>query len=217
MKCPHCTVAIHESWSSNRVAAGNTDTGWRIEYMKCPQCEGEILRSGKLEIRDARLDVFVWHQTRPIGSNRGPAPAAVPKDIAADYAEAALVLPLSAKASAALSRRCLQSILDGAGYKQKDLSQQIDAVLAETDTTKALPTGVHMIVDAIRNFGNFSAHRITDKTSLQIIDVEPHEAEFCLDTLDAMFDHYYVKPAQAKTMKDALNAKLTAAKKPPVK
>lgn len=35
-----------------------------------------------------------------------------------------------------------------------------------------------MIVDAIKNFGNFSAHKITDKTSLQVIEVEPHEAEF---------------------------------------
>lgn len=193
------------------------DTSWRVQHMDCPACKKSILRIGKLEIRDNNLAVYEWRQVFPIGSNRGPVPNDVPKDIAADYNEAALVLPLSAKASAALSRRCLQSVLDNAGYKQKDLSQQIDAVIAEIDTTKALPTGVHMIVDAIRNFGNFSAHKITDKTSLQVIEVEPHEAEFCLDTLDAVFDHYYVKPAQAKAMKDALNAKLAAAKKPAAK
>ncbi|OSJ35761.1 MULTISPECIES: DUF4145 domain-containing protein [Bradyrhizobium] len=128
-----------------------------------------------------------------------------------------MVLHLSAKASAALSRRCLQSILREAGYTQRDLSQQIDAVLAEQDTRKALPTGVHAIVDAVRNFGNFSAHRITDQTTLQIIDVEPHEAEFCLDVLDSLFDHYYVRPKQAQRIKDELNKKLQAAKKPPAK
>jgi hypothetical protein len=35
--------------------------------------------------------------------------------------------------------------------------------------------------------------------------------------LDSVFDHYYVKPAQAKAIKAALNEKLMAAKKPPVK
>ncbi|MDP2293956.1 MAG: DUF4145 domain-containing protein [Pseudolabrys sp.] len=141
----------------------------------------------------------------------------MPKDIASDYVEAAQVLPISAKASAALARRCLQSVLRGEGYAQNDLSQQIDAALAEQDMRKALPSGVHSIVDAIRNFGNFSAHRITDRTTLQLIDVEPHEAEYCLDILDAVFDHYYVRPAHAKRMKDALNAKLAAAKKPAAK
>jgi hypothetical protein len=72
-------------------------------------------------------------------------------------------------------------------------------------------------VDTIRNLGNFAAHKITDQTTLQIIDVEPTEAEYCLDVLDAVFDHYYVKPAQAKAIKDALNTKLAAAKKPPIK
>jgi len=218
MKCPHCTVTIHPSWATSNIRNGNNqDAGWRVLFMECPACKEHILRLGKIEFKNNQMSVFEWRQIFPVGSSRGPVPAEVPKDIAADYNEAALVLPLSPKASAALSRRCLQSVLDSAGYKQKDLSQQVDAVLAETNTTKALPTGVHVIVDAIRNFGNFSAHKITDKTSLQVIAVEPHEAEFCLDTLDAVFDHYYVKPAQAKAMKDALNAKLAAAKKPAAK
>ena len=37
-------------------------------------------------------------------------------DIAEDYNQAAIVLPYSPKASAALSRRCLQTILTEAGY-----------------------------------------------------------------------------------------------------
>jgi hypothetical protein len=89
--------------------------------------------------------------------------------------------------------------------------------LAEQDTRKALPSGVHSIVDAVRNFGNFSAHRITDQTTLQLIDVEPHEAEYCLDILDSIFDHYFVRPAHAQRMKAALDAKLAAARKPPAK
>jgi hypothetical protein len=217
MKCPHCTVSIHESWNAHPVYAGDA-TLWRVRIMTCPECRKDILAFGRAD-RDAVSlhEPANFVQIFPRGSNRGPVPPDVPADIAADYNEAALVLPLSAKASAALSRRCLQSILNNAGYTQKDLSKQIDAVLAEADTTKALPSGTHSIVDAIRNFGNFSAHRITDQTSLQVIEVEPHEAEWCLDILDALFDHYYTRPAEAKRRKDLLNAKLAAGKKPPAK
>lgn len=175
------------------------------------------MQLGRIEFQHNFRKVCDWRQIYPPGSSRAALSKEVPRDIAADYKEAASVLPLSTKASAALSRRCLQSVLREAGYPQKDLSKQIDAVLAETDTTKALPSGVHAIVDAIRNFGNFSAHRITDQTSLQVIDVEPHEAEFCLDILDSVFDHYYVKPAQAAAIKAALDAKLAAARKPAAK
>jgi hypothetical protein len=139
----------------------------------------------------------------------------VPPEIAADYEEACRVLPISNKASAALARRCLQAILFGQGYTQRDLAYQIDAVLKEQDPTKSIPSGLRLTVDAIRNFGNFSAHPVTDQTTLQVITVDPGEAEWCLDILDEMFDHYYVKPAEAKARKAALDAKLAAAGKPP--
>jgi hypothetical protein len=81
----------------------------------------------------------------------------------------------------------------------------------------AAPTGLRTTLDLIRNFGNFGAHVINDQTTLQIIDVEDQEAEYCLDVLDALFDHYYVKPAEAKRRKDLLDAKLKSAGKPPSK
>jgi Domain of unknown function (DUF4145) len=223
MKCPHCTTSIHESWTVSTVyinleKTGMTGTNWRIQYMICPACNKSILRFGKAEVGQNYITgPSVWEQFYPSGSSRPPVPTVVPKDISADYSEAARVLNLSPKASAALSRRCLQSVLRDAGYTQKDLSKQIDAAITETDARKALPSGVHLIVDAIRNFGNFAAHKITDQTTLQLIDVEPAEAEYCLDVLDSVFDHYYVKPAQAKAIKAALDAKLVAAKKPPSK
>lgn len=176
--------------------------------MLCLERYGTYNMSGPLEF---------FTQIFPEGSNRGPVSTDVPPEIAADYNEAALVLPLSPKASAALSRRCLQAILRAAGYAQRDLAAQVEAVLQETDTRKALPTGLHSLLDAIRNFGNFSAHPVTDQTTLQIIDVDDHEAEYCLDILDALFDHYYVRPSDAQRRRVALDAKLRAAGKPPSK
>ncbi len=153
----------------------------------------------------------------PLGAARGPVPREVPPDVAQDYVEACNVLSISPKASAALSRRCLQNILHSYGYKDRDLAREIDLLLNETDPKKSLPYKLRETVDAIRNFGNFSAHPIDDKTTLQVIEVEDHEAEWCLEMIEELFDHFYVGPAAAKAKKDALNAKLAAAGKPPAK
>ena len=72
-------------------------------------------------------------------------------------------------------------------------------------------------MDAIRNFGNFSAHPITDVTTLQIIDVQPEEAEWCLEIISDLFEHYYVKPAIDSQKLADLNQKLANAGKPPTK
>jgi hypothetical protein len=212
MKCPHCTVSIHESWHINHVGTGPSNfIGWLTRYMKCPACEKYILQAKSPTAGEP------WFLIHPKTSSRGPVPADVPPEIAEDYNQAALVLDDSPKASAALSRRCLQAILRRAGYQQKDLAKQIEAVLAEEDARKALPTGPHNTLDAVRNFGNFSAHPINDLTTLQVLDVEDHEAEYCLDILDALFDHYFVRPEEAKRRRAALDAKLANAGKPPSK
>ena len=49
------------------------------------------------------------------------------------------------------------------------------------------------------------------------VRVEPGEAEWNLDVLEALFDFYYVQPAKHKKKKAALNKKLADAGKPPMK
>jgi hypothetical protein len=66
-------------------------------------------------------------------------------------------------------------------------------------------------IDAIRHVGNFAAHPIKSTNSPEIIDVEPGEAEWLLDVLVQLFDHYFVGPAEAKKKRDVLNAKLADA------
>ncbi|MFZ0686079.1 MAG: DUF4145 domain-containing protein [Terriglobales bacterium] len=148
------------------------------------------------------------------GASRKPVPPEAPNGLAADYNEACLVLSDSPKASAALSRRCLQIILrEYAKVKPQDLSKEIDEVLE----SKQLPTYIANDIDAIRHYGNFAAHPVKSTNSREIIDVEPGEAEWLLDVLVQLFDHYFVGPAEAKKKRDALNAKLAEAKKPPLK
>lgn len=174
-----------------------------------------MLAKGEIYNNGAIPGGLNWELAYPRGTSRGPVASEVPADIANDYKEAAEVLPISPKASAALARRCLQNVLHAHGYRDRDLFREVEKLLNESDPRKAIPESLRTVVDGIRHFGNFSAHPITDTTSLQVIDVEPHEAEWCLDILDELFEHFYVKPAQATARKAQLDAKLAAAGKPP--
>jgi hypothetical protein len=223
VKCPHCSIHFHDNWNQSYFdRSGNylaTDVGgvrayWMYRSALCPRCRDFTI---EITLGKDQTPLRDWRQIYPIGANRGPVPAEVPDNLSQDYIEACNVLPISAKASAALSRRCLQNTLHAAEYKAKDLSKEIDLLLNETDPKKALPHKLRETVDAIRNFGNFSAHPIDDKTTLQVIDVEPHEAEWCLETIEELFEHFYVGPAAAKAKKDVLNLKLAAAGKPAAK
>lgn len=223
MKCPHCSIHFHDNWRQSLMDRNGEylpeDFGpqkgyWAYRSAYCPGC-----RNYSIEVAVVTNSVAIapWQQVYPIGANRGPVPTEIPDDVAQDYIEACNVLPISAKASAALSRRCLQTMLHANGYRSRDLSKEIDALLDETDPKKALPHKLRETVDAIRNFGNFSAHPIDDKTTLQVIEVEAHEAEWCLEVIEELFDHFYVGPAAAAAKKAALNAKLVAGGKPRAK
>ena len=213
MKCPHCRVTIHENPTRQQIVHRNKLTGFYVTSHHCPACDKYILF---LDDSDEQAVGNVV-QIVPAGNSREPVPVEVPRNIAADYTEACNTLPISAKASAALARRALQSILREQGYKAKGLATEIDLLLNETDLRKAITMSLRQTIDGIRNFGNFSAHPVSDLTTLQIIDVEPHEAEWCLEILEEIFQHFYVRPEEAKKRKAALNAKLAAAGKPPVK
>lgn len=207
MKCPNCGVSYSRRVQEYWLPWNGISSDWKCRTDKCPECS-------KTNIEISYEDTDIWRMVQPIAASRGPASHSIPTGIAADYMESCNVLPISSKASAALSRRCLQNILNSHGYKGRDLSKQIDAMLTETDASKAVGTALRDTVDAVRNFGNFSAHPVDDQTTLQVIDVEPEEAEWCLQIIEEMFDHFYVRPAQVAARKAALNAKLSAAGKP---
>jgi hypothetical protein len=194
----------------------NVPANWLYRNTICSKCQDAVIEIAPHNPKTGN-QIIDWRMVYPITGSRGPVHSDVPSDIAKDYIEACNVLPISAKASAALSRRCLQSILHEAGYKARDLAAEIDLVLNEPDPRKSIPERLRATIDAVRNFGNFSAHPINDKTALQIIEVEPHEAEWCLEILEECFEHFYVGPALVRARRNALNTRLAAAGKPPSK
>jgi hypothetical protein len=188
----------------------------RITAVRCPSCNRVTvtIESGKFHSKGSGHYVFESnseHVVWPLQYVR-PIPSEVPEHIAIDYHEAAAVLNLSPKASAALSRCCLQSILrEAGGANQKNLVDQI------AHATKNLPGYITKNIDAIRNIGNFAAHPTKDSASGELVEVEPGKAEWNLDVLDMLFDFYYVQPSLAQKRRDELNAKLQNAGKQPMK
>lgn len=218
MKCPHCEVEVHPEFSTTSIqrlepisVENGEGYGFNVLHMTCPACRKAIFLLDKLVSHSG------WRESRnliyPHQMNRRPAAVEVPKEIADDFNEAVLVVGLSPKASAALSRRCLQALLRLQGFTQHDLAKAIDAVIAG----KTLPASLSENLDAIRNIGNFAAHPLKETQTGTILEVEDHEAEWNLDVLEGLFDFFYVQPAKDAARKAALNAKLQAAGKPPMK
>ena len=220
MKCPHCLVAFHDEKTSYAIGK-DIDGEWGIITTKCPACnrlvfflaKGAVIlsrESNRLILVNPYDEFLVYPKSSP----RPPAPKEVPNQIAEDYNEACLVLNESPKASAALSRRCLQNILhEKAGINLGNLSQEIDRIL----TDNLLPSYITESLDAIRNVGNFAAHPIKSESSGQILNVEPGEAEWSLDVIEMLFDFFFVQPAATQKKRDSLNRVLADAGKPEMK
>lgn len=217
VKCPHCMAVVkldtpQRGTADSTVSAGDEYLG--LHSAECPSCRRLIVSIEKMEINDVIGDYvpISEHLVWPFSSGRPPAPPQVTTEIAQDFNEAALVLPFSPKASAALSRRCLQSVLrEMGGTNSKDLADQIEEIIPK------LPTYIAENLDAVRNIGNFAAHEQKSKNTGAILDVEPEEAEWNLDVLESLFDFYYVKPDLEAKKQAAMNEKLAEAGKPPLK
>jgi hypothetical protein len=219
MQCGHCGADYHPQTTVFPLGGDASEGIWQIERETCPRCRKFNIRLAwgypHPNAADTMYQVKGSRVIQPKGGiMRKPAPADVPKLLQGDYNEACLVLADSPKASAALSRRCLQVILrEHAKVRPQDLSKEIDEVLA----SKQLPTHLANDIDAVRHYGNFAAHPIKSTSSGEIVSVEPGEAEWQLDLLQGLFDFYFVGPAESKRKRDALNAKLADAAKPPMK
>ncbi len=220
MKCPHCLVDFFPPWSEQYLSWDNgrgewlseQNWAWKYRFTMCPACRQPTIY---LVQRDRKIDAdHNEFMVYPKGVARAPLPPEVPEQFVKAYREACNVLLGSASASAALSRRCLQNLLrDHMKVKPNDLAKEIQEVL----DSKSLPSHLADAIDGVRNIGNFAAHPIKSTNSGAIIEVEPGEAEWLLDTLEGLFDFYFVQPAVLKRKRDALNAKLAEAKKPPMK
>jgi len=206
MRCPHCGIGIYQNVSTHTVVKSNSGLEWQVLYQQCPECSESIIYLG----RNMEGTAPVIFRAYPAGVVR-PAPVEVTDPYRQDFKEAVTVLPHSPRASAALSRRCLQAILtDRAGTRSRDLDAQIEEVVA----SGKVPSYITDDLKRIRTAGNFTAYPAKSVSPSVIADAEPGEAEWNLDVLEALFDFYFVQPAIASRRKQDLNRKLQDAGRP---
>jgi hypothetical protein len=200
-KCPYCN---HDSTvlSSNYYEGEDTLTidnaigtlFIKYEFIVCPNRECK-----KVSLCFSLEDVgqFISGKVvRPHSFNRKwtllpesiakTLPDYIPKPIIDDYNEACLIKDLSPKASATLSRRCLQTMIrDFWGVKgKKNLYEEIEAVKDKVNpqTWKA--------IGAVRNLGNIGAHMEEDINL--IVNIDPNEANILIKLIETLIEDWYI-------------------------
>jgi hypothetical protein len=216
MICPYCAVEMHPKNPDRGSLHGATqmwylrdDQQRRVSAVACPRCEGVMLLHSDLMISEpvhgessaTEENIFLL---LPRSSGRKPLPPEVIEPYRGLYNEAALILQDSARASAALSRRCLQHLLREEAHAPKsDLFHEIEWALANAGLPGYCTESLH----DLRVIGNMAAHPNKSTATGDYLEVEPGEADWTLDTLDALFGFYFIEPARTAARKAALAAK----------
>lgn len=147
-------------------------------------------------------------------SQAKPQPDFIPAPIREDYTEACRIRDLSPKASATLSRRCLQGMVrDFCGISKGTLFKEIEELRKRVNDNNA-PKGVTEEsvdgIDHVRGVGNIGAHM--EKDIDLIVPVEPHEAQLLIELIETLFDEWYIA-REKRRVKFANLAELAEAKK----
>lgn len=113
-------------------------------------------------------------------------PDYVPEAVLGDYREACLVVDKSPKASATLSRRCLQGMIrDYWSVSGKSrLYDEIEAIKDKLDPV------TWDAIDSVRKIGNIGAHM--EKDIDLIIDVDPDEATTLIQLIETLIQEWYI-------------------------
>ena len=143
----------------------------------------------------------------PRGASK-PQPDYIPAPIREDYLEACLIRDLSPKASATLSRRCLQGMIrDFAGISKGTLDAEIKALLAgveDNTAPRAITIESVQAIDHVRKVGNIGAHM--EKDINVILDVDAGEAQALIDLVELLLREWYVDRYQRQERLKAVEA-----------
>lgn len=156
-----------------------TDDFIHIHFYICPKCKNTMIlvypnnKSRLIPIQPASLAKIF--------------PEYIPKEIRKDYEEAYAILHLSPKASAALSRRCLQSMIhDFWNIHERNLYDEI------TQLKPSISESLWESIDSLRSLGNIGAHMKLDCNNISI-DVDDGEAEKLLQLIEYLFNDWYIQ------------------------
>lgn len=187
-KCPYCETILlnlQNCCSTNFNKKGSPNVSYSAALFSlhtyfCPKC-------GKTTILFEGLDGDIKNYSTTIlpKSLAKQFPDYIPKQIREDYEEAYSIVNLSPKASATLSRRCLQGMIhDFWDVHGKNLNAEITALKDKLSSSE------WSVLDSIRQLGNIGAHMEHDINL--IVDIDPQEAEKLLAVIEHFIEKWYV-------------------------
>jgi hypothetical protein len=216
--CPYCNhKAILQSGdvSLGSHAYGTRKFGPLVLSTGVQQCPND---------QCSELVVMVWAESNPEpgkqtkfeiprqrlrpNSKARPWPAYIPQPLLADYAEACQIELLSPKASAALSRRCLQGMIrDFWNVSRPRLADEVNALqtMVDRQTWEA--------IDALRKSGNIGAHM--EKDINLIVDADADEARLLIELIETLLEEWYVGRHDRELRMQKFKAAAEAKKGPP--
>lgn len=196
-QCPYCSMVMtishdtltvrypsfdHDNGRFYNPQSGPHDDDSCIElsFFKCPNC-GEFTISAK---GLGRCVKNISSQLRP-ASLAKQFPNYIPEAIRQDYEEACAIVNLSPKASATLSRRCLQGMIrDFWGIKETNLSKAIG------ELEDKIPATQWRVIDGVRRIGNIGAHM--EKDINLIVDIDSDEAQKLIKLIEHLLEQWYI-------------------------
>lgn len=138
-------------------------------------------------------------------------PHFIPEAIRSDYEEASKILKLSPKASATISRRCIQGMIrDFFGVVERTLFDEINKIKDKVDPL------IWEAIDSTRSIGNIGAHMERDINT--IIDVDENEALLLINLIEMLIEEWYIlrheKEKKLRKIKEVAEIKKELKKKP---
>jgi Domain of unknown function (DUF4145) len=207
--CPYCQRAqvvaeSKHSFPSDKFRIGDNrfgSYGYQIYAIACANRDclevsvsvtlgsGEWNNHGRFVLGEE----YTIHRLRP-ESHAKLFPSYVPTALVTDYVEACRIRDLSPKASATLSRRCIQGVIrDFCKISKSRLIDEINTLRTDVDNGRA-PSGVTVesveAIDHVRQIGNIGAHM--EKDINIIVDVDPGEAQALIELIELLFEEWYV-------------------------
>ena len=214
--CPYCNrpctvdrndVRVIETWEQINKKYGNYHSETMIIVCPNPECEQLTisLTLSKYDRTHDRKREQLHHWNLLPESLAKPFPDYIPLQILQDYREACLIQDKSPKASATLSRRCLQGVIrDFWDIKKGRLVDEINALEDKVDPI------TWDAINSVRHVGNIGAHM--EKDVNVIIDVEPDEAGLLIWLIETLLSDWYISRYERQQRMTGL-AQLAAEKK----
>lgn len=205
--CPFCGrhATITEankrsSWQEfdNNNKYGPTNVHWATTTCPNPECREHTFAAYLFTNNKVRAS---WQLLPP--AKMKVLPEYIPSVIVSDYREACLIAELSPKASATLSRRCLQGMIrDYWSVSRPTLALEIEAIKDKIDDD------AWTAITGLRKIGNIGAHMERDINV--IVDVDPNEARLLIELIETLIEDWYVARHERKLRMIRINSAVAA-------